>query len=275
MKLILLSILCCFIISCGDDFEKKSKLSGLRVLALKADTPEINSASAVTITPLISFVSGGSGSLNYSWEACPDPGIDYGADISCSSSLASLKLSGSGTFGLAALSATSNTGDATSLSVGIPADAFTYLNSLDSKTQFNGLGYLFIIKYTDSVSGASTKAFRSIKLSSKTSGELNVNPTNGSIQFNGSNISSYPSSKGDISVANLSESETYDFDSDIGIQSLKENMFVSWYSTTGEFLFNRTDIGEKNTFTPSGTAGVILIVYRDGRGGVTSSLVSF
>lgn len=275
MKLILYPIIFSFIFSCGDDFDKKSKLAGLRILALEADRPEINSASTVTISPLISFVGGGNTTLDYTWEACPDPGIDYGADISCKSSLVSLKLSGSGSFSLASLTATSNTGNATDLAISIPADAFTYLGTLDSKTQYNGLNYLFIIKYSDSGSSAKTSAYKTIKLSTKPSGLLNTNPTAGNIQFGGGDISAYPSSEGSISVANLSASESYDYDSDIGIQNLKEDMFVSWYSTTGEFLYNRTDIGEKNTFTPSGTTGVILIVYRDGRGGVTSSLVSF
>jgi hypothetical protein len=224
---------------------------------------------------LISFVNGGNTTLDYSWVACPDPGIDYGAAISCESATASLKLFGSGTFPMATISATANTGNATNLSIIIPSVVFTFLATQQSKTQYNGLDYLGIVEYRDQGSSAKTKAIKKIKLSTKSNGELNTNPTLGNIQLNGSNIMGYPNSESDMGVSSLSAADSYDFQSDIGIQSLTENMFVSWYSSTGEFIYNTTDIGESNPFTPSGSTGVFVIVYRDGRGGVTTGLEYF
>ena len=61
----------------------------------------------------------------------------------------------------------------------------------------------------------------------------------------------------------------------MGVRSFDENMFISWYASNGEFLFNRTDVGELNEYKPSGSSGVFVAIYRDGRGGVVSQVVNF
>lgn len=275
MKLFLLLTSLFLFVSCGDDFAKQSKLGKLRVLSIQADTPEINAAATVTLTPLISFVDGGSTTLNYSWVACPDPGIDVGAPASCDSAQASLKLSGSSTFNTAGLSGTYFTGNATAISVVIPAAAFTYLATLDSKVQFNGLNYIVLLTYTDPTSGQSTTALKTIKLSTKAGGDLNVNPTTGAIQFNGSTLSSFPSAEGKMTVASLSSAESYEVQTDSTTETISEKMYVSWFSSTGEFLYNRTNGNDENTYKPADSGGVFVIVYRDGRGGLATNQVSF
>lgn len=270
--LLLLILLC---LSCGDEFTEQSKLGKLRVLAMRADTPEINAAATVTVTPLISFVDGGDTTLNYNWEACPDPGIDFGADINCDSATAALKLTGSGSFNTNSLSGTQYTGNADNISLNIPAAVFTYLGTLDSDLQFNGVDYLLILNYTDATSGQKTTGLKRIRLSTKSAGELNTNPTLGAIQFDGVDIAAFPSKEGVIKVSNLSAAQTYSNQTNVGLRTFSENMYVSWYASTGEFLFNRTDIGEDNTYTPSGTSGVFVAVYRDGRGGVVTVLNNF
>jgi hypothetical protein len=264
-------------LSCGnDDFKKQSELGSLRVLSISADTPEINSASLVTLTPLISYVEGGTTTLNYSWVACPDPGIDFGADLNCDSAQSSLKVSGSGTFSTAGLSTTHFTGLAATIAVNIPAAAFSvYLASLDSTLQFNGVDYICIIKYVDSSNANEITALKRIKLSTKALGDLNVNPSFTGIEYNNVSLTSYPSAEGKVDITGTSAAQTYSKITNVGTKQFNEDMFISWYSSTGEYLFNRTDIGEGNTFTPSGTTGVFVAVYRDGRGGVFSVLKSF
>jgi len=262
--------------ACGNDnFPEQSKLGDLRVLAISADTPEINSATTVTLTPLISFVNGGNTTLNFTWEACPDPGIDFGAEVNCNKSLSTLKQTGSGSFNTNTLAGSYYTGLTSTISLTINSAIFTYLSSLDSSLQFNGVDYLFIITYTDSTTQKNVQALRRIKLSTKASGDLNTNPSFGGILFNNSTLSAYPSSEGDFLLSGTSSAQTYSKMTNIGSKTFSENMFISWYSSTGEFLYNRTDIGEKNTFTPSGTTGVFVAVYRDGRGGVFSRIESF
>jgi hypothetical protein len=267
--------LCITAVSCGnDDFPERSKLGGLRVLSISADTPEINASTTVTLSPVISFVDGGNTTLNYTWEACPDPGLDFGADVNCDSSAIALKQTGSGTFNTSALSGSFFTGVATSISVPVSAGVFTYFSSLDSDLQFNGIDYIVVIKYKDQSSEAKIEVLKRIRLTSKTSG-LNINPSFGSITFNNSALLAYPTAEGDITISSPSAAETYSRITNVGLKSFSEEMYISWYSSSGEYLFNRTDVGEDNTFTPEGSTGVFVAVYRDGRGGVYSQVVSF
>jgi hypothetical protein len=276
MKWFLLFFYVVTLVSCGgDDFKEQSKLGSLRVLAISADTPEINTDGGVTLTPLISYVDGGDTVLDFSWEACPDPGIDFGADINCNSSPAALKLSGSGTFNTNLISGTYYTGYAPDILVTIPAAAFVYLSTLDSDLQFNGVNYIVVLKYVDQADGNTVESLKRIKLSTKVGGQLNTNPTFGTIQGNNTNLTSYPSSKSNFSLSTPSSPESYELETNVGLKSFSEDMFVSWYSSSGKYEFNRTDIGENNQFTPSGVTGVFVAVYRDGRGGVTSTIVSF
>jgi hypothetical protein len=240
----LLILISLFFVSCGDDnFTERSKLGELRVLALSADTPEINSATTVTLTPLISYVEGGDTTLNYEWEACPDPGIDFGAEVSCDSSPAALKLTGSGSFSTTALSGSFYTGNSDDILLSIPPDAFVYLSTLSSDLQYNGINYLFVFQLRDSGNTVSTKAIKRIKLSTKPTPELNVNPSMGAIQFEGASLTTYPDRKGEMSVSSLSSSENYNEITNVGLKAFSEKMYVSWFSSSGEFLYDRTDVG--------------------------------
>ena len=69
--------------SCNNDLKDYSRLEGLRVLALVADKPEVNTAGPIQIQPFISYPEGGSTTLDVSYEVCLDPGIDRGADLEC------------------------------------------------------------------------------------------------------------------------------------------------------------------------------------------------
>ena len=276
MSIKLYILFCLFFISCGDDnFPETSQLSGLRILAITADKPEINAATTVSLTPLISYVQGGDATLNYTWEACPDPGIAFGAELSCNSAATALKLSGSGSFSASALSGSYYTGNSDVISLNIPPEVFTYLATLNSEIQYNGLDYIVLLSFTDATKRIATQGFKRIRISAKPTAELNQNPTIGAIQFAGAELTSYPSSEGVVEVASLSPAETYTEQTNVGLRSFTEKRFVSWYSSSGEFLFNRTDPGEANTFTPSGSTGVFVAIYRDGRGGVATTLVSF
>lgn len=264
------------VIGCGsDDFSSRSKLGDLRLLALVTDKPEVNSTGTVVITPVISYVNGGNVTLKYSWEACPDPGINFGADISCESVLASLKQSGTGNSDTSSLAGSFYTGAMAPISVDISASVISYMSLLSSEIQFNGLDYLFILTITDESKNFSRKSFRTIKVTNKTS-LLNSNPTMGNILYRGSSLTSFPSEQASMQVNSLSAPETYQLQTSSGTQSLEEDAYLSWYSSTGEFRFDRTDPDEENTFNPNGgTEGVIVAVYRDGRGGVAYQVVSF
>lgn len=273
-NIILLFLTSFFIFSCGnDDFKEQSKLGDLRVLAISADTPEMNSSAAVTLTPLISYIDGAGASLDYTWEACPDPGIDFGADINCDSSVAALKKSGSGTFATSGLSASFYTGNATDVSFTVEPAVFTYLATLSSTIQSNGFNYLFIVTYTDPSNGNKITALKKILISTRTT--VNTNPSFTDILFNNSTLAAYPTTEGKLLLDNPTAAQTYTQETNVGTKTFTEDMFISWYSSSGEFLFNRTDVGEENTFTPEGTSGVFVAVYRDSRGGIFSIVRSY
>ena len=275
MKHILI-ILIFTIVSCSNDnFIESSKLGKLKVIAIQADKPEINNASTITITPLVSYIEGGNTTLDYSWEACPDPGINFGAESNCESSPSSLKLSGSSTYNTSLLASTKFTGNLTPLSLVIPANYFIYLSSLDQTIQYNGLDLIVIITLKDQLNSVSTKAIKRIRLSTKPSIDLNTNPSFASIQFNQSNLSSFPVEVGNMSLSGTSSAESYSLETNVGLKSFTEEMTISWYASDGTFLFNRRNKSEENQYTPEGSSGVFIAVYRDGRGGVFSQILNF
>jgi len=264
MKYILLLI---FMSGCGmDDAKKYYRLEGLRMIGVIADTPEINTASTVNLTPYLSYTTGGDTTLDVSWEACIDPGITFGAEIKCTTTIDT----GTDTFNTSTLNSVFYTGPLNNIAVAIPASSFTYLASIDSTKQFNGIDIIVIINITDQNDNTQNlKTLKRIKITSKTSG-LNVNPTiSGNIQNSGTDISAFPTTKSNLSLDGLSSAESYSFQANSGLTSLNETMLITWFSDKGEFLFSRSSVGEIVEFDPKGeTTGVIVGVYRDNRGGL-------
>ena len=58
-----------FLSACSEGMQKKYyRLEELRVLAVIADSPEVNTVSAVSITPVISYPDGGNTILDISYQ---------------------------------------------------------------------------------------------------------------------------------------------------------------------------------------------------------------
>lgn len=273
-KISLFSFILLFISCGGDDFKQRSELDGLRILAVTSDIPEANQVGAISITPLLSDVNGEGRTLNYEYSFCPDPGINFGAEINCSQSLLSLKEEGSGSFDLSTLAASFYTGTVSSITINITSQMLGYLSNLNAQLQFNGADFLFILTLRDPNTNETKTAYRVIKLTSKETSQLNTNPTLGNIVSDNNALSSFPTGEIKLDVSNLSVPESYVLQTNVGLRSFTEDAYVSWYSNAGEFLFNRTDPNEENTFKPSKESGVIVAVYRDGRGGVSFEVLS-
>jgi hypothetical protein len=255
------------LVSCGDDDMKKySKLEGLRILAIEADTPQINAAGAVNLTPYLSYPEANDTTLDISYTACIDPGIAYGAALKCDTPIAS----GTPTFPTSGLSANFYTGPMNAISITVPASAFTYLGTLSSEIQFNGIDVIVIIEISDPANiSQKIKTFKRINITTKATGDLNGNPTAGDILSDASAFSSFPTKIVGLSLDNPSNPETYQIEASSGLTNLTESMTVTWFSNVGEFKFSRTDKDESVEFDPkSATSGVFVAVYRDNRGGV-------
>lgn len=263
------------LVSCGDDDMKKySKLEGLRILAIEADTPQINAAGAVNLTPYLSYPEANDTTLDISYTACIDPGIAYGAALKCDTPI----VSSSTTFSTAIADLQNNfyTGAMSPITINVPAASFTYLGTLPSDTQFNGYDIIVIFEISDQAnSSQKIKTFKRISLTTKGGADLNANPTAGNIQANGANITSFPSGKVDIKLDSPSDPEAYQIEASSGLTNLTESMTVTWFSNVGEFKFSRTDKDESVEFDPkSATSGVFVAVYRDNRGGVVIKRVT-
>jgi hypothetical protein len=62
------------LVACNLDFDPASHISGLRILAIKAEPPELAPGMTATLTPLV-FDSGGAdaGTVDYQWSYCLQP----------------------------------------------------------------------------------------------------------------------------------------------------------------------------------------------------------
>jgi len=268
-RLILISL---FLVACGDmDQKKYYELNGLRILGIIADLPEINSAQTVNLTPYLSYTDGGDTTLDISYKACIDPGITFGAQVTCDNYPASSVQTATTTFSTNAIgSANFYTGAMNQIPIPIPTSAFTILATRDSQIKFNGLDYIVIFTITDQAKPQNTlKVIKRISLTTKTS-SLNINPTlGGPILADGSELTTFPTSVTKLSLDGPSSAQAYDYESASGLSSQDEIMTATWFASAGEFKYSRSDADAQNEFDPVGkTSGVFVAVYRDNRGGI-------
>lgn len=250
---------------CSKDLPESSKLDGLRVLALIASEPEVNSGASVTVTPLVSDVTGGGRSLEYVVTACRDPGVSIGAVPSCEGDPSAVSSSGSFTFGSASL-----TGAAPSFTVSVPNDVLALRSPID---QFNGVGYLVFYEVSAPGTQERVSSFRRMIVSTRS--VKNLNPRLSAVRSVDGILSTVPSSAMDLSpVFDELTAESYQSQlSDGSLVTEVEKLIVSWFSSTGEWKRVRTEGSASNRWDPgeAGAGGsrpsVLVVVLRDGRGG--------
>ena len=217
MKYLWILFLC---LSCSDDMPKISSLDKLKMIALIADLPEINqSGGNVSITPWISDSQGGSRTIDVYWSQCPDPGIAYGVEPNCEGVSETL-IAGQN------LSSPERTEALSNFTVTIPSGLTT--NRL-AKDQFNGVYYLIslrIIAGTEEI-----KAYKRIRVSTKTGGDLNTNPGLSGLTFDGS-LPAFPTNKMKVKGTISSGAETFqDIDDDGRTQLSTEELMWNYFVT--------------------------------------------
>lgn len=260
---------------CGiQSFPLYTVLGDLRILTVIPSASEVNPGTAVTFTPVLSDLNGSGRTLNYSVQACADPGVGIGATPQCSSPDASSIQTG--TVMLAAGSSQTYTGPVTTFSLSVPS---TLLDNQNTISQYNGVSYL--VFYTVSVPNSSTSvtAFVRVTVSSSTKTTKNQNPTITSIDLNDSAVSSpftLPTSSVNFRVTSpTSATETYSYmNLDGSLTSKTEQLINTWFVSDGSFASQRTASNSENSWSPpsskpSGRGVVMVIVTRDGRNGAT------
>ncbi len=260
--------------SCGnDDMKKIYELKDLRVLAIIASEPEINSPATVNLTPYLSYPKGGDTILDIEVTACPDPGIAFGAKVSCDNQNEALIHRESLTFNTATIgSANLYTGEMDPVAIVISPTLYAGMTSqLNSTLAYNGIDYLVIFEIQDQNSKSQKMtSFKRIKISTKNVADLNSNPTiAGDLLFRGSPLIATPTRNGSFKLTGISTPQSFPFKSFDGEKTLKESQYISWFASTGDFTFSKTDTDAKNPFKKGKqNSQVFLTVLRDGRGGI-------
>lgn len=269
-------------IGCGEsNFPKSYQLGGLRVLAMKANTPEVSPGDTVTIHSLVTDLNGEGRELSYRYEACTDPGVTLGASPSCDHD--PLKQTSSGTH---RFSNSRYTGEFSPINVTIPTTV------LDQKTltdQMNGVSYLVKLNVSALNSNGESQeivAFRRILVSALTKNSKNQNPTLTEIQQASASILQLPVEEKTLSPVILpldsKGAEEYFLYAkttnplELGVRSPQtEKMTVSWFVSQGKVQYSRTEpSGGGNLYTPASPANsskpeFLIIVVHDDRGGVS------
>jgi hypothetical protein len=266
MKFLFLSLLL-LVVSCGDEFKKVESLGAFRILGVVVDHPEVAPGGTAALQLIVSDIDGANGVgrvITGTTEACIDPGIGYGASVSCDHDPATVI--GTYTINTTTADMVNNlfTGLAADvLNVTIPATI--HLGRSDSE-KFNGVAYIVIFKFT--VDGQEVKTFK--RIVAVAGRPLNNSPVLGQMTVNGSVISSFPTNGSSLLVsADAPESYSY-ITTDNVTEVRSEKYQVAWFSSSGEFSLAKTYVNEVTKFKGSSPAGdsVLLAIVRDERGGL-------
>ncbi|MEN9722739.1 MAG: hypothetical protein RJB38_725 [Pseudomonadota bacterium] len=277
------AFLALFLLSgCGSDLlDESQELGPLRVLALIASSPEVNMGTASTsITPWVSdFTQGATRSgYSYSWATCPDPGIAYGAAPQCSTA-STLESGGPVAIAPGTLTAgNAYTGVATgagAITINIPSSSSSFWTSRSLIEKTNGVALIF--EFTLTTGTETARSFRRILV--KSAGASNTNPLLTDVTVDSVSIAgatgSFPSTEKKLApIIGAGSQESYTTLTTAGtVLNKTETLTVSWFTTAGEFQFNRTDSSSSNRFTPPESgAPKGLVFLRDDRGGVSAPI---
>lgn len=263
--LILLSLF--ILVSCSDDsFKKVERLESFRILAIQASAPEVAPGGSANLRLYISDVNGGGRVINGTTVSCIDPGIAFGAPVSCDHDSSAvndtytINTGADGDLGVANL----YTGLATdTVSVTVPGTILTGRSATD---QFNGVGYITIFSFT--VDGREVTAFKRVVATNRAT--LNSNPTGSAILLNGAAIGAAPAKDDKLKVT-TSVAETYDYITAEGVTETRtEEYQVAWYVTQGKFDKPKAKITETVEYQGDAptASSLVLAIVRDERGGL-------
>lgn len=283
MKKFLLIFILFFLGACSEnDFPSVSELNSLRILGIKANTPELNnSGGTVQLTPIIADPNGGGRNLTLSLTHCLDTGISQGLLTDCpagSPSTSSQIDVASLSPGAQLFSASDYVGALAAFSINVPAGLLTGRSEQD---QFNGVSYIVLLTLSSADGSEVTKAFKRIIITSRT--ELNQNPQIGDILIDNNNPSNFPvSAVSLITQTGADQAESYLLkDGDNKTLSRTEKIQIAWYANQGSLSLGKTDISQSTIWKPGESPSVtnkkatIIALLFDLRGGVDFKKISF
>lgn len=265
MKRIFFILILSLVVSCGkDSFKKVETLESFRILGIKATAPEVAPPGASSVLSLvISDVNGAGRTINGSYVSCIDPGIAFGAKVSCNHDTSAVSIPfniDTSTLGAGNL----YTGTlASTVTINVPN---AILTGRSDREKFNGVGYITIFTFT--VDGKEVSAFKRIVATNR--GSLNNNPAGSSILVNGAPISA-AIEKGDKLVASNNSPETYQVMTVEGdLETRTEEYQVAWYVSQGKLDKPKSNIEETVEYLGNSptASSLVLAIVRDERGGL-------
>jgi hypothetical protein len=272
-----------FLAGCSDtNLPKYSQLSGLRILALKAQPAEVNPGETVTITPVVSDVTEAT-QLSYSAFTCMDSGIALGAEPTCNGNPTKVTLTSGSISTLTAIKAF--TGLADSITVTVP-DSQTILAQRSSAQKYNGVSYIFEYILQNS-NGEQVKSIKRLLVSDVSKTSKNTNPDISDLLVNGGTIGgtieSLPlATEVETSLTyNGSPVESFQkMESNGQLRDEVEELVTTWFVTDGKMSYQRTIGLDNNKYegpqvSPVGRPAYLIGITRDGRGGASTIIKCF
>ncbi len=259
----------------NENFPKYQKLDSFRVLGIYANTPEVLVSAlpaTVTLTPILSDIGSGGRTITVSGSACPDPGVNFGAEPTCAQSPLKVDLtipsitpgavaSNSQLFGTPSL-----TGSTPSFSVNIPTG---FTSGRSTSDLFNGIGYLISLRFQagDKV----VLAYKRITVSNKST--PNANPSIVSVLANGVALTTLPAAAVNLTTETSAPAIYEMMDSSGAITSKAESLRVTYFHSDGLLKSARLSPSDTNLWTPPsaspiGRPATIVVMVYDGLGGM-------
>lgn len=259
----LLLILCFVFFGCGDDsFKKYAALSEFRVLGIIADLPEVaDTTETVQLSAIVSDIKNQGREVSLKVEGCLDPGISTGEEIDCENGEKYQLISQSVIDLNTVLGATYYTGELNPISVTIPAEITKGRSEIE---KFNGVDYLVIFTFSFE-NQQLVRSLKRIKVSTRP-----IKNSNPEILSMSSIELSTDEQK--LSIQSNSSPEEFSFLNLTGDPKTgKEVFYLSWFSSSGEIKNSQIYANEETTLSLDKNLpdqAVIVVVLRDGRGGV-------
>ncbi len=265
---------------CGDDdLPDYFLLDRLRVLAAQTSgaAAEFAPGDSPTVVFHVSDPKGAGRTLTYSMEACVDPGVSQGATPSCTGNATLVTLVASSTF-VPGSAATNYYGTLSSPAVSIPGAGVIFLDprtgsARPTSDQANGVAYLVTLRITASATETAT-AFKRLVVSTKTTKNQNPSWSATPILFDGVAPGSYTLTTARFPVraqVAAASAESYVVTNvDLSTRPAEEDLTITWFVSSGEMRFSRTEPSQENRFTPAQPLPAVtsfIAVLRDDRGG--------
>ena len=257
------------------NFETFSQLGDLRIMAIVADTPEVDGNRTddvqVMLTPYISDIDAAGRKFVVTVVTCLDPGLSQGAMPRCAKPQI-VAYPNANTFDTRRLAEDNYTGamDAVTVTIANPKRQIT---ARSEQQKYNGINYLVIFNL---VSGSTNlTAVKAITITTRQM--LNSNPEIDTLSLDHALATTTRTPTAlDISFTTTGKQERYqEMAADGSVSSQSEAYFITWFYSTGKVKPSRVLLDQSASYTASADSDTLVAVVKDRRGGSDVRIMQF